>query len=816
MSLVGTRVGNIRVLERIGEGGMGEVYVGLDETLQRKVALKAIRSEYRMHASARARFLREARILSKLDHPNICRIHDYVEREDGEFLVLELIDGVNLAKAARQGLDPKRKLRIAVEVARVLAAAHAAGVVHRDLKPDNVMLTREGQVKVLDFGLARERSAGPADADEAAAHDLAPDADGGATADSGATVDSAADSTVTPEQAFHTAIGSVVGTPLYMSPEQARGAPVTTAGDMYSFGLLVQSLFSGRPPYEAGLRPRELLEKVRRGQTLPPEGVGRDLAALIGRLKAAAPAARATALETVERLEWLRDKPRRRVRRLLAAVLAAVAVLAGVKYTLDLRRERAIADQRREQAERLIGFMLGDLRQKLEPLGRLELLDDVGEQASTYFAAVPESELSDAELARRAMALYQIGDVRIKQGDLTAAMPAFEQAVALGQGLMRRDANNPEWLETLALAHFWLGNGHWNAGDLPAALEHFEANRGLAAQLADARPEDLDLRMEVANGEFNVGSVLEAQGDLEGARDHLRESVRIVEKLLAADPSRQDWRYTLGTNHLQVGRIREALGELREAADDYRADLAIMRELVAADPERPDWTEQLVVAHNHVGSALERLGQVGEALTHHAESVRIARELSLRDETNSWWNGILAIARRNLGWTRYLDGDESAALTELIASATALEDLAERDAARRQWREELGLARLGAGSVLLARGDPRGALSEVRRAQAALAPADGERTDDPRSRRAWAEGELLLGDVLAAAGEPDAARAAWERGFAAIEPLARGSHDGTLLAPLARALLRLGDEADARPVLERLAEQGYVDPRVAP
>src|SRR5688572_15655972 len=148
-------VSHYRVLESLGMGGMGEVYAGLDETLKRKVALKAIRRDQRLSAHAKARFLREARLLSQLDHPNVCRVYDYIEEDQGDWLVLEFVDGTSLPDALRKGLDQSSKLAIAEQIARALVAAHTADVVHRDLKPANVMVTNEGQAKVMDFGLAR-------------------------------------------------------------------------------------------------------------------------------------------------------------------------------------------------------------------------------------------------------------------------------------------------------------------------------------------------------------------------------------------------------------------------------------------------------------------------------------------------------------------------------------------------------------------------------------------------------------------------------------------------------------------------------------
>jgi eukaryotic-like serine/threonine-protein kinase len=283
----GVRIGHVRVDGLLAEGGMGAVYAGFDEKLQRPVALKAIRGD-RLNAAARARFLAEARLLSQLDHPSVCRIHDYLEGGEEDFLVLELIRGLTLREALRDGLlAPGAKLAMAEGVARALEAAHQKGIVHRDLKPANVMITGDGQVKVLDFGLARPEAD---ESDEDAA---------------------------------------LIGTPASMSPEQARGEPATMASDACALGLLLQELFTGRPAYEPGLSEPLLLVKAADGDTLPVRGIDPDLAALIRCLKAQAPEARPTAAAAAERLAWIRGKPRRRRLRLLA-VAVTVAMTAAM------------------------------------------------------------------------------------------------------------------------------------------------------------------------------------------------------------------------------------------------------------------------------------------------------------------------------------------------------------------------------------------------------------------------------------------------------------------------------------------------------
>jgi eukaryotic-like serine/threonine-protein kinase len=196
-----------------------------------------------------------------------------------------------------------------------------------------------------------------------------------------------------------------------------------------------------------------------------PRGIDADLTRLIQRLKSVAPAERPTAVDTLERLRWIARKPARRVRRLLVAAAVVVAASGVAKYFVDLRAERTAAvaarldaDRRRGQAEDLIGFMLGDLRKKLQTVGRLEILDDVGAKSMEYFAAVPESALTDHELGDRSAALYQIGDVRIAQGRMAEASRPLTQSLALARKLVERHPNDGQRIFDLAQSEFWVGS----------------------------------------------------------------------------------------------------------------------------------------------------------------------------------------------------------------------------------------------------------------------------------------------------------------------------------------------------------------------
>jgi len=334
---IGQRVGHVRIERRLGRGGMGEVFLGYDEVLERPVAVKVLAPHARLSEASRARFLREARLLSKLDHPGICRIHDLVEAGDAECLILEYIEGDTLRRLAAAGLSVTEIARLMAEVAEALAAAHDEGIIHRDLKPDNVMVTPGGRAKILDFGIARSTAAPvrptPPSRQEG---DLAGLPDGG---------------TAPLDGTFATEDGAVVGTVRYMSPEQIHGLPLTTASDCYSLGIMLHELLTGSNPY-GETSELELMMRVARAEIVPPEGVDRELAALIADLTDLDPRRRPGAADAAARLRLFLDRPailkRRRLRRAAVAAMAAVVVgaVATVAWTAYQGRRTARIAQR--------------------------------------------------------------------------------------------------------------------------------------------------------------------------------------------------------------------------------------------------------------------------------------------------------------------------------------------------------------------------------------------------------------------------------------------------------------------------------------
>ncbi len=768
MSLLGTTIGRIRLTDHLGKGGMGEVFVGYDQTLDRRVAVKCVRVGDRPK-KIKGRFLQEARILSRLDHPNICQIYDFVESQDRDFLVMELVEGVGLKQAAADGLDDKTKLEVAQKVADVLVAAHAEGVVHRDLKPEHVMITAEGDIKVLDFGIAHSIGA-EQDITQDIAQSIGVEEEATLHLASGSPPESGQrdEFSQTPQPpAYRSIAGSVVGTPSYMSPEQARGEPVTPASDMYTFGLLLQELFTGERPLPR--QPMEvLLVEAAEGRSRPVVGLGHKLSELIEGLKDLKPGRRPTAREAADRIRFIREAPIRWLRRTVAA-LAILLIAAGVaKYTVDLEHERSAAIEARDQAEDLVAFMLEDLSGELRPVGRLEILEQVADKALEYYERAAPGTDAAAEF-RRGDAFAIVADVLDNQGDRAAALEASSIAREIRQRLVEANPDRHDWRNQLALAHLQVGSilRLLGADQQPQAREALESAYAIASELVEIAPGHVEWRETLAEAHYSLGMYqLFSVDDPARARQAFEQAIAIYRQLAEEEPSRLHFRYRLAVlNGQGLGQTYSELGQEAESFAAIQRAHELYQELVSADPSNTRWQHGFAWENRRLGEHFELQGRTREALDSYVQALEISRRLLSLEPTNVDWQHGLAGDHAAIGKFHQRLGNPTLALASLKTSNEIAERLLEMTPTDELTRHELAINYVSAGSVLQRLG---------RQAEA--------------------------GD-------------AWQR---AVELMALDAEhpdriDSVDLENYAVALLSLGRPDDARPIVERLRARGWFE-----
>ncbi|GJL65423.1 MAG: hypothetical protein NPIRA05_03940 [Nitrospirales bacterium] len=635
------KIGKIRIGELLARGGMGDIYAGVNETLERPVAIKIIKSQLRISAARRSAFVNEAKILSSLQHPNICQVYDFFEDLDKDVLVLELIDGITLREALDQKNSPNN-IEVLHQICSALVVAHERGIMHHDLKPENVMITKDHQVKVLDFGLARRENLRLA-----ASYDLEVDHSTSNNSD-------------------------IAGTPGYMSPEQARGEQAGTASDIWSLGVLAVELLTGKKLYPidklTGLSTIEIIELTRRAEVdIPANLPGSEIRLLRAMLDPQAEN-RPTAREVMNELEAIQNRPRRRIAMALAASVVLVAGLAGLKYTTDLQYEQAIAEEQRERAdfarldaENLVSFMLDDLNAGLQSVGRLDLLESVADQAMSYYGGLELEQMQDSQ-GNPAVAMTRIAEVLDIQGRKEDALALLDQASVALAALHEQAPNDELVTYRLGNVHMLTLNIHKISGNFELAQNHAERSIELGRQLtqglapgtsptenpsseerwrllarslylsadtsmrAGQRSEAVKVLEEanlVASASLELEPGLHATvADIQFKRCDLYHdqdlhdlaleaclaSMAMDEALHQANPEDYQLHSNFALSHVSLARVYLILGRLQEALTVVEAGEAHYRELVNWDDANFSTLNEMGLILNLKGRVLHKLG----------------------------------------------------------------------------------------------------------------------------------------------------------------------------------------------------------------
>jgi tetratricopeptide (TPR) repeat protein len=802
-------------------GGMGRIVTACDRRLRRVVAIKELRADT---PELRARFEREALLTARLQHPNIVTIHEAGRWPSGQpFYTMRLVPGRSFDKLIAEATTLEQRMALlphALAIADALGYAHQQRVIHRDLKPSNVIAGEFGETVVIDWGLAKDLD----DTSAEPGHRSLPHADAAATE-----------------------IGEVLGTPVYMPPEQAEGMPADERADVYAIGTILYHMLSGSPPY-TGNTTAEVIEAAKRAAPTPlrqrQPDVPSDLLTIVER--AMAPdrdkryanarelAADLRRFQTGQLVGAHRYTLGQLVRRWLvrhrtavavagiATILLAVVGVASIRRILRAEQrandERVLAQQHRASAEELMDFMLVDLKEKLEPIGKLELLDLVATKATGYYALRAEGR-SDDDVRRYALALRNLGDVSTEKGDLVSALAVYRKsldivivlaarypadlttqsdlaaahervgralknqgdagsavveyrhALATRENLVVRDPDNLGEKHNVMVSHDSIGDLHLERGDLGAALAEYRVSLTLAEAALAKNPSARLGQRDVASSRSHVGDVLRAQGDLTGAMAEYRASLVLSEQLAATDPDNATAQRDLSLIYGKLGNVLTAQRD-PEALPAYRKALAISEKLASLDPSNSTWQRDLAIGHLKVGDSLQKHKEVAGALMSYRASLAISERLSQQDPGNTAWQRDVTVAHSRVGEVLQAQGDLTGALAQFRAARAVRETLITRDPGNATWQRDLSINDNKIGEVLRAQGDLAGALAAQRDS---LVIAEKLAARDPANadwQRDVAVGYFSVAEVQEAQGDRAGALESYRAALGLVEKLA--------------------------------------------
>lgn len=724
------RYGDVAELAR---GGMGRILTARDQRLGRTVAIKELRAP---SPALMRRFARETQLTARLSHPSIVSVLEAGLRPSGTpWFAMKLVPGRALDRVIADAATPAERRALlphVLAVADAMAYAHQERVIHRDLKPHNVLVGQFGETVVIDWGLAK---------DLAATDDDRADADADALTDA-ATADA-------------THAGDVLGTPAYMPPEQAAGAAVDERADVYAIGALAYHVLAGAPPY-VGDDGAAVLAQVR--ATPPPPlaqrapDVPAELVAIVARAMARAPAdrypsARELAADLRRYLagqlvgahayttgELVRRWARRHRGALAVAVTALVVLAVGgalaIRGVLAGERradaQRTVAERNRGDAEELLRFMLGDLRAKLTPVGKLEVLDAVVQKARAYYASRPIGT-TPAERRTRAQIHEGLAAVIRGRGDSAGALVELRVAKDLRAGLA--DASPDDRRAALALAHRF-AEVHMTQGD-PAA-----ARAAVAEGLAVARPGD---GLAVDDERFGLllidAEASMAEGQLDRARTTLDMADALAQAMSQAAPDNDQLRGELIGVYQRRGQVYQRLGDLAHALADAEANLRVTEDLARRAPDDAARQRDVYGAHLQLFAVRLAQGDAGGARAAAERAHAVATALTTRDAENALWQRDLAEAELAVGDAARAGGDTGAALDRYRRGEALHAQLVARDPASTAASYSLIMARNKIAETLFMRGESWAALDAHRAVRADLRALVARAPDDTIAQR---------------------------------------------------------------------------------
>jgi serine/threonine-protein kinase len=767
-----TEGGRFRLLRHHARGGIGIVFVAHDSELHREVALKQIQPQHADDPSSRARFMVEAEVTGRLEHPGVVPVYGLGRNEQGRpFYAMRFVRGESLKEAIdnfyhaddRPGRDPaertlalRKLLGRFIDVCHAIAYAHSRGVIHRDLKPANILLGPYGETLVVDWGLAKV----------VGREDPMPQPRAEVTLRPASRSDNS-----------DTMAGIAIGTPAYMSPEQAQGrlAEIGTASDVYSLGATLYCLVTGRPPLENG-DVDELLGRAQRGEIPPPHQVNPRVPAALGAIVVKAMALRPSdrypsahvLAEEVER--WLADEPvmarreplservRRWMRRrrtavaaiaaaLVAATIGLAAVLAvetranaalkSANTALELAnrrandansdlqlanaRERARFDLALEAIKTFHTGVSEDLLLKEQQFGGLR--SKLLQGATDFYRRLEELLRVQSDRRSRAalgQAYHDIGELTSKIGSQPEALAALRRGLELRVALA--DEASGDALAKLEVGQSLIAIGDLQeaTGEVAGALAAFERARDLLAPLANARPGDASYRAAEANCLHGIARIHYHAGHAGQALAEHEQARAIRQQLADLNPNVTQIQSDLAESHQEIGSIERASGHTAEALASFGRARAIRQALAENNPSSAQFQSDLAQSYNSIGFLQQETGHLAEALASLEPARAILQKLADTNPAVTQFQGDLAQNYQTIGSVQDQTGHPAEARSAYDRARTILQKLVDANPTMTIFQSRLAMSHSFVGQAQQRSGRPAEAAAELRRAVAIM------------------------------------------------------------------------------------------------
>ena len=709
---IGRRIGAYNILEEIGRGGMGEVYraIRADGEFDREVAVKLVQggldSQFILE-----RFRHERQILAGLDHANVARLLDGGTTEDGTpYLVMELVDGVPIDRYCEiHRLKIADRVRLFLDVCAAVQYAHQHLVIHRDIKPGNILVSADGVPKLLDFGIAK-------------------------LTDPTSTAQTTLVRPMTPE---------------YASPEQVKGESITTATDVYSLGVVLYQLLTGRNPHHPETHsPHEVARMIVEEEPARPSTlVQRDESEGKG-IAWPEPATRwshelSGDLDNIL-LKALRKEPDRRYS-------SVEQFAADLRRYLEGRPVLARKDSWRYRTGKFVQRHVVIVAATVIVILTLAL----GMVTTLREKRVAESRFNDLRKLANSL-IFEIDDsIADVPGSTAARTLLVNRALEYLDNLARQAKGDASLQMELATAYERVGDvlGYpfsANLGEPARALESYEKATKILETLSTSRPTDLKVKQALANNYIRVANVLEAKGDLPGALASVRKAVLIVEALADSGLKDAEEADQYAGSYYITARLLSKTGDSAAALENYRRAASIRQTALNSNPTSIPLRTHLAADYAGMAQSLKTEGDRTQAISDQAKAVEILGEVCKHLPKSAALPEFLAEAINRLGTFQKQDGDAQAALASFEEAHALFGGLLAKDSRNSLAKVNFAFSDLGIAKSLIQLGHPNSAGKPLREALKIFEDLSPDTTSNRYVRTGLAEAYAAMGEFSAA------------------------------------------------------------------